>query len=157
MSEDKGDAASGCAMFWKSVFVFSSECPPWRVSHLRLYHEAHNAPIFDTVHAIKQRCRSSPRHCNSRVLLSPLHCPEVVRKISHWPLISQLLPGHSYSGPYHIIKALIRSFLLSQGGCIHTWQILLGLFASTEKLVPLGRLHTAMPNIASLNIRISVL
>ena len=43
---------------------------------------------------------------------------------------------------YHKIKALIRSFLLSQGGCAHTWQILLGLFAATEKLVPLGRLHT---------------
>ena len=43
---------------------------------------------------------------------------------------------------YYKIKALIRSFLLSQGGCAHTWQILLGLFASTEKLVPLGRLHT---------------
>jgi len=43
---------------------------------------------------------------------------------------------------YHNIKALIRSFLLSQGGCAHTWQILLVLFASTEKLVPLGRLHT---------------
>ena len=39
------------------------------------------------------------------------------------------------------IKALIRSFLLSQRGCAHTWQILLGLFASTEQLVPLGRLH----------------
>ena len=34
---------------------------------------------------------------------------------------------------YHKSKALIRSFLLSQGGCAHTWQILLGLFASTEK------------------------
>ena len=43
---------------------------------------------------------------------------------------------------YHKIKALIRSFQLSQGGCVHTWQILLGLFASTEKLIPLGRLHT---------------
>ena len=30
-------------------------------------------------------------------------------------------------------QALICSFLLSQGGCAHTWQILLGLFASTEK------------------------
>jgi len=43
---------------------------------------------------------------------------------------------------YQNIRALIRSFLLSQGGCAHTWQILLGLVASTEKLVPLGRLHT---------------
>ena len=29
----------------------------------------------------------------------------------------------SRSLQYHIIKALIRSFLLSQGGCAHTWQI----------------------------------
>ena len=43
---------------------------------------------------------------------------------------------------YHKIKAPIRSFLLSQGGCAHTWQILLSLFVATEKLVPLGRLHT---------------
>ena len=28
MSGDEGDAASWCAMFWKSVSVFSSECPP---------------------------------------------------------------------------------------------------------------------------------
>ena len=35
---------------------------------------------------------------------------------------------------YRKIKALICSFLLSQGGCAHTWQILLGLFASTDKL-----------------------
>ena len=34
-------------------------------------------------------------------LLSPLPCPEEVRrmKISHRPLISQLLPGHSFCGP----------------------------------------------------------
>jgi len=36
-------------------------------------------------------------------------------------------------GRYHKVKALIRSFLLNQGGCAHTWQILLGLFAATEK------------------------
>ena len=30
---------------------------------------------------------------------------------SHRPLSSQLLPDPSYPGPYHIIKALIRSFL----------------------------------------------
>ena len=43
---------------------------------------------------------------------------------------------------YHNIKAQIRSFLLSQVECAHTWQFLLGLFASTEKLLTLGRLHT---------------
>jgi len=42
---------------------------------------------------------------------------------------------------YNNIKALIRSFLLRQGGCAHMWQIILGLFASTEKL-SLGRIHT---------------
>ena len=42
----------------------------------------------------------------------------------------------------HKIKALIHPFLLSQGGCAHMWQILLCLFAATEKLVPLGWLHT---------------
>ena len=30
---------------------------------------------------------------------------------------------------YKNIKALIRSFLLSQGACAHTWQVLIGLFA----------------------------
>ena len=43
---------------------------------------------------------------------------------------------------YHNIKVLIHSILLSQGERAHTWQILLGLFASTEKLVPLGWQHT---------------
>ena len=39
-------------------------------------------------------------------------------------------------------QALICSFLLSQGGCAHMWQILLSHVASTEKMVPLGWLHT---------------
>ena len=62
---------------------------------------------------------------------------------------SELIPNrNSFSGipvgPSFLSQnqALICSFLLSQGGCAHTWQILLGLFASTEKMVPLGRLHT---------------
>ena len=58
---------------------------------------------------------------------------------------------------YQKIKALIRSFLLSQGGCDHTWQIQLGLFAPTEKLVLWDGYTPAKPNIASLNTRISML
>jgi len=58
---------------------------------------------------------------------------------------------------YHIIKALIHYFLLSQGGYAHTWQIQLSLLASTQKLVPPGWLHTVKLYITSLNIGISML
>ena len=57
------------------------------------------------------------------------------------PVRPGLLPRHSNSGSISQNQALICSLLLSQGGCARTWQILLGLFASTEKMVPLGRLH----------------
>ena len=124
-----------------------------------LYHEAHSPPIFDTVHATKLRCRGSPRHCNSRVLLSPLPCSE---KSGGWRSVIDLSFLNFFQvtptlHQYHMIKALIRSFLLIQGWYAHTWQIRLGLFASTEKLVPLGRLHTVKLYIASLNIGISIL
>ena len=77
MSGDKGDAASGCAMFWKSVSVFGSESLPHDgcpicVCRLGLYRETHIPPVTDTVHATKQRCRGSVRHYISRVLQSPL-------------------------------------------------------------------------------------
>ena len=55
---------------------------------------------------------------------------------------SSFLPSHSNSGLISKNQALIYSFLLSQGRCAHTWQILFGLFASTEKMVPMGWLHT---------------
>ena len=58
------------------------------------------------------------------------------------PVRPNFLPSHSNSGTISQNQALICSFLLNQGECAHTWQILLGLFASTEKMVPLGRLHT---------------
>jgi len=109
----------------------------------------------------------SPRHYISRVLPPP--CSKEVRRLetSHRPLISQLLPRdsslqdgecrkHSAISPSRCLGHFhrscgclflythpqIRSFLLNQGGCAHTWQILLGHFTATEKLVPLGRLHT---------------
>ena len=93
-----------------------------------------------------------PRHCTSAQSLphdGPPHSrqevetnPETEIHFSGIPVRPSFLPGHSNSGSISQNQALIRSFLLSQGGCAHTWQILLGLFASTEKLVPLGRLHT---------------
>ena len=48
---------------------------------------------------------------------------------SHFSTSSRSLPTLDR---YHKIKALIRSFLLSQGGCAHMWQILLSLFVSTK-------------------------
>ena len=62
-----------------------------------LYHETHNPPVTDTVHATKQPCRGSPRHYISRVLQSPLPCYKEVRRLenSHRPLNSQLLPRDS--------------------------------------------------------------
>ena len=93
-----------------------------------------------------------PRHCTSAQSLphdGPPHSrqevetnPETEIHFSGIPVRPSFLPGHSNSGSISQNQALIRSFLLSQGGCAHTWQIMLSLFASTEKLVPLGRLHT---------------
>ena len=62
-----------------------------------LYQEAHSAPVTDTFHATKQRCRRSPIHYISRVLQSPHPCPKEVRRLesSHQPVISQHLPRDS--------------------------------------------------------------
>ena len=93
-----------------------------------------------------------PRPCTSAQSLphdEPPHSRQEVRTdpkteipFSGIPVRPGFLPNHSNSGSISQNQALIRSFLLSQGGCAHTWKILLGLFASTEKMVPLGRLHT---------------
>ena len=94
----------------------------------------------------------SPRHCTSAQSLphdGPPHSrqevgtdPKTEIPFSGIPVRPGFLPSHSNSGIDITNQALICSFLLSQGGGAHTWQILLGLFASTEKRVPLGRLHT---------------
>ena len=95
--------------------------------------------------------RSVPlRHCTSAQSLphdGPPHSrqefgtdPKTEIIFSVIPVRPGFLPGHSNSGTISQNQALICSFLLSQGGCAHTWQI--GLFASTEKMVSLGRLHT---------------
>ena len=67
--------------------------------------------------------------------------PKTEIPFSGIPVRPGFLPSHSNSGSTSQNQALVCSFLQSQGGCAHTWQILLGLFASTEKMVPLGRLH----------------
>ena len=94
-----------------------------------------------------------PRQCTSAQSLphdGPPHSrqevgtdPKTEIPFSGIPVRPSFLPSHSNSGSISQNQALICSFLLSQGGCAHMWQILLGLFASTEKIVPLGRLlHT---------------
>ena len=92
-----------------------------------------------------------PRHCTSAQSLphdGPPHSrqevgtdPKTEIPFSGIPVRPGFLPSHSNSGSISQNQALICSFLLNQGGCAHTWQILLGLFASTEKMVPLGLLH----------------
>ena len=93
-----------------------------------------------------------PRHCtNAQSLIhdGPPHSrqevgtdPKTEIPFSGIPVRPSFLPSHSNSGSISQNQGLICSFLLSQGGCAHTWQILLRLFAFTEKIVPLGRLHT---------------
>ena len=61
---------------------------------------------------------------------------------SEIPVRPSFLPSHSNSGSISQNQALICSFMLSQRGCAHTWQILLGLFASTEKMAALPRCPT---------------
>ena len=73
-----------------------------------------------------------------RVLLSPLPCPEEVRK-----------DGDQSSTSHFSISSTDSLIPAQQGGYAHTWQIKLGLFASTEKMVPLGWLHTVKLYIAS--------
>ena len=93
-----------------------------------------------------------PRHCTSAQSL-PHNGPPLSRQevgtdpkteipFSGIPVRPGFLPSHSNSGSISQNQALICLFLLSQGGCAHTWQILLGLFASTEKMIPLEWLHT---------------
>ena len=90
------------------------------------------------------------RHCTSALSLPHDGPPDSRQVVGTDPKQKFRFLGYhlvSFQGTqalvrYYKIKALIRSFLLSQGGCARTWQILLGLFASTKKLVPLGRLHT---------------
>ena len=88
-----------------------------------------------------------PRHCTSAQSLphdGPPHSRQEVRTdpkteipFSGIPVRPGFLPGHSNSGSISQNQALICSFMLRQRGCAHTWQILFGLFASTEKMVPL--------------------
>ena len=64
MSRDEGDAASGCAMFWKSVSVFGSENEKGSI--------VKRAALRSLIQSMQQRCRGSLRHYISRVLQSPL-------------------------------------------------------------------------------------
>ena len=100
-----------------------------------IYSSSHDQWLRDTVQVLNL--------CHTMGLLIQDKKSELIPKLKflfQFYLVSfQVTPSLDR---YHKIKALIRSFLLNQGGCAHTWQILLGLFASTEKLVPLGRLHT---------------
>ena len=78
-----------------------------------------------------------PRHCTGAQSLphdGPPHSrqevgtdPKTEIPFSGIPVRPGFLPGHSNSGSISQNQALISSFLLSQGGCAHMWQILLGL------------------------------
>ena len=82
--------------------------------------------------------RDGPPHSRQEVGTDP----KIEITFSGIPVRPGFLPGHSNSGSISQNQGLICSFLLNQGGCAPTWQILLGLFASTEKMVPLEWLHT---------------
>ena len=82
MSGDKGDAVSGCAMFWKSVSVFCSEnvphdgCPIC-VCRQGLYREGHSPLVTDTVHAtnkvVEVVCDNTSPGCYSHFFLEIPH------------------------------------------------------------------------------------
>ena len=86
---------------WCSICV----CRQW------LYHEAHSPPVTDTVYATKQHCRGSPQHYISRVLQSPLPCPNEVRSMetSHSTLHDGECRKHSAISPSRRLDHFQRS------------------------------------------------
>ena len=90
-----------------------------------------------------------PRHCAQCLLHDgPPHSRQEVLTDPKteipffWDTSSTWFPSRSLQLWIDITnQALICSFLLSQAGCAHTWQILLGLCVHRQ-MVPLGWLHT---------------
>ena len=131
MSGDEGDAASGCPISgsWFPSSIPSAPYDCWLICICRqgFYREAHSPPIFDTVHATKLRCRGSPRPGFT-----------VTSSLSR----RSQEDGDQSSTSHFSISSTDSLIPAQQGGYAHTWQIQLGLFASTEKMVPLGWLHS---------------
>ena len=117
-----------------------------------IYSPSHDQCLHDTVQVLNL--------CHTMGLLIHDKKSELIpnrNSFSGIPVRPSFLPSHSNSGSISQNQALICSFLLSQGGCAHRWQILLGLFASTEnKWFFWDGCTPAKPNIASLNIGISM-